>query len=136
MRSCKHGQQLLLAFILNEEHNSSWLFTVVCAAKEHNVLRLVGHEGTGWPCSPQWAHLCIYLHLSPNGQVPLYLLYSIQCSGLESLVQEGQWALVGVMQTAEHIGWALRAVHIGRRESKVRAIVTVDASICVAYRAP
>ena len=36
MRSCKHGQQMLLAYILNEERNSSWLFTVVYAAKEHD----------------------------------------------------------------------------------------------------
>ena len=27
----KHEQQMLLAYILNDEHNSSWLFTVVYA---------------------------------------------------------------------------------------------------------
>ena len=38
----KHEQQLILAYIFNEEHNSSWLFRIVYALTMHrNMIHMI-----------------------------------------------------------------------------------------------
>ena len=72
-----------------------------CSAWQGSYADLLGHWVTGCPFVLQKAHMCILMQLSPYGQLPLFLLNRMQCSGFCRL---GGGGLVSVKRCGAELG--------------------------------